>query len=58
LIPGFTFSGTSAWPVLKAFLAWGRLEITEGWRSWFSAEPKRCPKSDSEIVPSAVAKVS
>jgi flavin-dependent dehydrogenase len=58
LIPGFTFSSASAWPVLKAFFTWGCLEITEGWRSWFRAEPKRYTKSDSEIVPSAVAKVS
>jgi len=58
LIPGFTFSGTSAWPVLKACLAWGCLEITEGWRSWFSAESKSQMKSESEIAPNAVAKVS
>lgn len=58
LIPGFTFSGASAWPVLKAFLAWGRLEITEGWRSWFSAESKFQTKSESEIAPNAVAKIS
>jgi flavin-dependent dehydrogenase len=40
LIPGFTFSGKSGWPIVKALLGWARLELTEGWRSWFAAEPE------------------
>lgn len=39
LIPGFTFSRASSWPVVKALLAWARLELTEGWRSWFVSAP-------------------
>jgi flavin-dependent dehydrogenase len=54
LLPGFTFSGRSAWPVLKALFTWGRLEVTEGWRSWFHAEPKsgrdQTPAAAPEVV--------
>jgi flavin-dependent dehydrogenase len=32
---GFTFSRSSAWPIVKAMAAWFWLEATEGWRSWF-----------------------
>jgi flavin-dependent dehydrogenase len=39
LIPGFTFSRQSAWPVVRALFAWARLELTEGWRTWFASEP-------------------
>jgi hypothetical protein len=45
LIPGFTFSGKSAWPVLKAMVSWMRLEITEGWRTWFIG------KGESKLIP-------
>ncbi len=37
LFGGFTFRFTSSWPVLKALAIWMRLELTEGWRSWFGA---------------------
>jgi hypothetical protein len=23
------------WPICKALLAWGKLELFEGWRTWF-----------------------
>lgn len=36
---GYTFSGKSAWPIVRALLGWGRLELCEGWRSWFAARP-------------------
>lgn len=39
LIPGFTFSGVSAWPVIKALCGWMWLELMEGWRSWFHVQP-------------------
>ena len=37
---GYTFGRTSAVPILKAFLIWARLELTEGWRSWFARKPE------------------
>lgn len=37
MIPGFTFSGKSAMPVVKALVGWAWLEATEGWRSWFNS---------------------
>ncbi len=40
LIPGFTFSGTSSRPILRALVKWACLEVTEGWRSWFGEAPK------------------
>lgn len=45
LIPGFTFSPKSSWPLVKALCSWARLELTEGWRSWFAFGPR----SSSEI---------
>jgi flavin-dependent dehydrogenase len=41
LVPGYTLSGSSAWPIVKALLGWGRLEMTEGWRSWFGYSGKK-----------------
>ncbi len=40
MFPGFTFSLGSARPILRALLGWFRLELTEGWRTWFASEPK------------------
>jgi flavin-dependent dehydrogenase len=37
LVPGFTFSGRSSWPIVKALGGWAWLELTEGWRSWFAS---------------------
>lgn len=36
-LPGFTFQPQSAVPMAKAVIQWIFIEITEGWRSWFSA---------------------
>jgi flavin-dependent dehydrogenase len=41
LIPGFTFSGSSAKPILKAMVGWFFLELREGWRSWFVSRAKQ-----------------
>ena len=43
---GFTFErdGANSKHLLKTFLRWGWLEITEGWRSWFASERKATPK--------------
>jgi hypothetical protein len=35
LIGGFTFAVGSMLPLVKALLGWARLELAEGWRSWF-----------------------
>ena len=37
LMPGFTFSARSSFPLVKALLGWLRLEVAEGWRSWFGS---------------------
>ncbi len=34
LVPGFTFSPTSGWPIVRALLGWAALELREGWRTW------------------------
>ncbi len=36
LISGFTFSPKTSLPLLRALAGWGWLELTEGWRTWFS----------------------
>jgi flavin-dependent dehydrogenase len=54
LIPGYTFSGTSAWPVVKALAGWAWLEMTEGWRSWISSAAKtRSPEGAAVRVQTA-----
>lgn len=37
---GYTFSPASAWPIFKALFGWLRLELAEGWRSWFVVSRK------------------
>jgi flavin-dependent dehydrogenase len=39
LIPGFNFSTSSAWPIVKSLGAWAKLEMLEGWKCWFSPCP-------------------
>ena len=53
LIPGFTFSGASSWPMIKALARWLILELTEGWRSWFAAEERPAPVAPAMAVPTA-----
>ena len=50
MIPGFTFSGRSSWPVVRSLLAWVKLEATEGWRTWFASN-----RSETPPIPVAVA---
>ena len=40
LFPGYTFEPASIVPILKALVQWGRLELAEGWRSWFDTGVK------------------
>ncbi len=44
VLRGFTFGLTSTGPLLGAMLGWLRLELTEGWRSWWR-------RSVAETVP-------
>lgn len=37
MFTGYSFELGTLKHVLMALLAWGRLELTEGWRSWFAA---------------------
>jgi hypothetical protein len=39
---GYTFEGSSVKAIVRALLDWARLEISEGWRTWF--EPKAAGK--------------
>jgi hypothetical protein len=54
LFGGYTF-GPSGLPLLgKALLGWVRLELTEGWRTWFTREP-RSERAAAEVsVPAPV----
>lgn len=51
LFPGFTFSPNSSILLVKAFIGWARLELTEGWRSWFKSNPKSELSSKSMPAP-------
>lgn len=57
LIPGYTLSPSSAWPILKAMAGWAWLELSEGWRTWVPGmmpgrEPRREPSMNGpEPVP-------
>ena len=35
MFPGFTFSRSSSFPIIKALCSWALLELKEGWRTWF-----------------------
>jgi flavin-dependent dehydrogenase len=50
---GFTFErdGANSKHLLKALLHWGRLEVTEGWRSWFAGERKVASIPDESRAP-------
>jgi flavin-dependent dehydrogenase len=45
MFQGYTFAPGSAWPIVKAIAAWGVLELTEGWRSWFQKSKETVPVS-------------
>jgi len=47
MFKGYTLAGSSAWPIFRAILGWLRLELAEGWRSWFASVPasKSAPES-------------
>jgi len=39
LFAGYSFDGGTTRPLAKALLNWALLELTEGWRTWFSSAP-------------------
>ncbi len=57
LIPGYSFSGASSLPIVKALLGWARLELTEGWRSWFASDPEPRPQAQPEAVAASSGRV-
>jgi flavin-dependent dehydrogenase len=56
MFPGYTFAGTSAIPIVKGIAAWLKLELAEGWRTWFGAvTPAVAPKvATSEREPDSL----
>lgn len=49
MFPGYTFELGSLKFILKAMLYWGWLEITEGWRTWFSSQPATAGKPENSM---------
>jgi hypothetical protein len=39
LVPGYSFGAASLIPLFKGLGEWAVLELTEGWRTWFSRQP-------------------
>jgi hypothetical protein len=55
---GYTFArdGANSKPIVKALMYWGWLELTEGWRSWFTREhaataPVNAARAVSQAAP-------
>ncbi len=55
---GYTFAPASSWPIVKALGAWMRLEITEGWRSWFAKPVEAAPALQNLTAGNAVKTAS
>ena len=51
---GYTFSGRSSWHVVWALFGWFKLELKEGWRTWFKKDEPiaLAEKSAPKPVPS------
>ena len=50
LFPAFSFAPSSSLRMIKAFTSWFRIELTEGWRSWFSGKARQ----DTDMKPAPV----
>jgi flavin-dependent dehydrogenase len=50
MFPGYTFARSSALPILAALGGWARLELTEGWRSWWQ-RPVAADQPDPVLIP-------
>ena len=53
LIPGYTFNRSNMLKIFPLLFAWARLELTEGWRSWFDATDTPVPKGSLNPSPAA-----
>jgi len=51
LIPGYTFNRGNTWKIFPMLFEWARLELTEGWRSWFDATEAAAPEGQLEQKP-------
>jgi len=56
MFPGYTFELSSLRFILKALLAWAWLELTEGWRTWFSVPKKAILSKEAPLTSSVVPK--
>jgi hypothetical protein len=56
LIPGFSFSKSSIWPVAKTLIRWAGLELTEGWKSWGPIRTAAAKSGATVSPPPAVAR--
>ena len=45
MFPGYTFARASSKFIVTALLSWLRLELTEGWRTWFASAPSPVEKA-------------
>lgn len=52
---GYTFGLGSAAPIIKSVASWAWLELTEGWRTWFSQRPGKYEKVPAPEAGSASA---
>jgi flavin-dependent dehydrogenase len=60
LFPGFSFSLGTKMRIVKALAGWARVELTEGWRSWFQRNNRpdfsvKAPDSQPQWHPEPVA---
>jgi flavin-dependent dehydrogenase len=55
---GYTFAPGSAWHIVKAIAGWARLEVTEGWRSWFQPDAESAVALQPQPAPVAVKSMS
>jgi flavin-dependent dehydrogenase len=51
LIGGYTFGVASCWPIGKAMAGWLCLELTEGWKSWFTGTETEPRQSGAANLP-------
>jgi flavin-dependent dehydrogenase len=55
MFAGYTFTPGSTVPIAKAIGSWARLELTEGWRSWFGRRGRACQMDGVSRTPLATA---
>jgi hypothetical protein len=58
MFKGFTFARSSALPIVTAIVNWAWLELTEGWRSWFSSRLTATEKEKLSPAEAAIPTVT